>query len=98
MNYAEAEGLQAAIARICEESAQAVRDGKTLLTDKKSVKASLPANAAWWQQVPYIITLIKTGLRTDANILVETGFARDPHQFAVITRFWCNSSLPIFSL
>lgn len=28
LNYAEEEGLQAAITRICEEAAQAVRDGK----------------------------------------------------------------------
>jgi glutamate synthase (NADPH/NADH) large chain len=37
LNYPESEGLQAAITRICEEAAQAVRDGKTLLviSDKK---------------------------------------------------------------
>jgi hypothetical protein len=28
--------------------------------------------------------LINAGLRTDANIIVETALARDPHQFAVI--------------
>jgi glutamate synthase (NADPH/NADH) large chain len=31
LNYREEEGLQAAVNRICEESAQAVRDGQTLL-------------------------------------------------------------------
>lgn len=38
--------LQAAITRICEESAQAVRDGKTLivLTDKNIRQGYLPAN------------------------------------------------------
>lgn len=48
LNYAETEGLQAAITRICEESAQAVRDGKTLivLTDKNIRQGYLPANAA----------------------------------------------------
>ncbi|MCG4607338.1 hypothetical protein L0O74_13505, partial [Bifidobacterium longum] len=31
LNYVATEGLEAAIVRICEEAAQAVRDGKTLL-------------------------------------------------------------------
>jgi glutamate synthase (NADPH/NADH) large chain len=45
LNYAEEEGLQAAITRICEEAAQAVRDGKTLivLTDKNIRQGLLPA-------------------------------------------------------
>lgn len=88
LNYAETEGLQAAITRICEESAQAVRDGKTLivLTDKNIRQGYLPANAALATGAVHH-HLIKTGLRTDANIMVETGFARDPHQFAVLLGF-----------
>lgn len=75
LNYAETEGLQAAITRICEESAQAVRDGKTLivLTDKNIRQGYLPANAALATGAVHH-HLIKTGLRTDANIMVETGF------------------------
>ncbi|MDR2060440.1 MAG: glutamate synthase large subunit, partial [Acinetobacter sp.] len=71
LNYAEAEGLQAAIERICEESAQAVRDGKTLivLTDKNFREGYLPANAALATGAVHH-HLIKTGLRTDANIMV----------------------------
>ncbi|MFM6957399.1 MAG: glutamate synthase central domain-containing protein, partial [Acinetobacter sp.] len=48
LNYPEAEGLQAAVARICEEAAQAIRDGKTLLvlTDKNIREGFLPANSA----------------------------------------------------
>lgn len=56
LNYPESEGLQAAIQRICEESAQAIRDGKTLLviSDKKFVKAIyLPMR--FWQQVQFTI-------------------------------------------
>ncbi len=37
--------------------------------------------------------LINVGLRTDANIIVETGLARDAHQFAVILWFRCDSDL-----
>lgn len=38
--------------------------------------------------------LINVGLRTDANIIVETGLARDPHQFAVILGFGATGNLP----
>jgi glutamate synthase (NADPH/NADH) large chain len=38
--------------------------------------------------------LIQVGLRTDANILVETGFARDPHQFAVLLGFGATAIYP----
>ncbi len=40
--------------------------------------------------------LINVGLRTDANIIVETALARDPHQFAVILGFGATAivSLP----
>ncbi len=88
LNYVESEGLQAAISRICEEAAQAVRDGKTLivLTDKNLREGLLPANAALATGAVHH-HLIQVGLRTDANILVETGFARDPHQFAVLLGF-----------
>lgn len=95
LNYAETEGLQAAITRICEESAQAVRDGKTLivLTDKNIRQGYLPANAALATGAVHH-HLIKTGLRTDANIMVETGFARDPHQFAVLLGFGATAIYP----
>ncbi|MGK3626383.1 glutamate synthase large subunit, partial [Acinetobacter sp. A11] len=95
LNYAEEEGLQAAITRICEEAAQAVRDGKTLivLTDKNIRQGLLPANAALATGAVHHY-LIKTGLRTDANIMVETGFARDPHQFAVLLGFGATAVYP----
>ncbi|WP_228137281.1 glutamate synthase large subunit, partial [Acinetobacter sp. V2] len=95
LNYAEEEGLQAAITRICEEAAQAIRDGKTLivLTDKNIRQGFLPANAALATGAVHHY-LIKTGLRTDANIMVETGFARDPHQFAVLLGFGATAVYP----
>jgi glutamate synthase (NADPH/NADH) large chain len=95
LNYAETEGLQAAVARICEEAAQAVRDGKTLivLTDKNIREGFLPANSALVTGAVHHY-LIQVGLRTDANILVETGFARDPHQFAVLLGFGATAIYP----
>ena len=95
LNYAASEGLQAAISRICAEVAQAVRDGQTLiiLTDKKIADGYLPANAVLVTGAVHHY-LIQVGLRTDANIIVETGFARDPHQFAVLLGFGATAIYP----
>ncbi|WP_171258512.1 glutamate synthase large subunit [Acinetobacter boissieri] len=95
LNYDISEGLKAAIQRICEESAQAIRDGKTLLiiSDKKIRTGYLPANAAMVTGAIHH-HLIKVGLRTDANIIVETGIARDPHQIAVILGFGATAIYP----
>lgn len=95
MNYAETEGLEAAIARICEEAAQAIRDGKTLLviSDRKIRQGYLPANSAMVTGAIHH-HLMKVGLRTDANIVVETALARDAHQFAVILGFGATAIYP----
>src|SRR5574343_300213 len=95
LDYPESEGLEAAIARICEESAQAVRDGKTLLviSDKKIREGYLPANAVLATGAIHHY-LSKTGLRTDANLILETAVARDPHQFAVILGFGATAIYP----
>jgi glutamate synthase (NADPH/NADH) large chain len=38
--------------------------------------------------------LVNTNLRCDANIIVETGSARDPHQFAVLLGFGATAIYP----
>ncbi|MCF9033521.1 glutamate synthase large subunit [Acinetobacter nectaris] len=95
LNYEVSEGLQQAITRICEESAQAIRDGKTvlILSDKKIKEGYLPANAVLITGAVHHY-LIQTGLRADANIIVETALARDPHQFAVILGFGATAIYP----
>ncbi|WP_171289069.1 glutamate synthase large subunit [Acinetobacter apis] len=95
LNYVASEGLHAAIQRICEESAQAIRDGKTVLiiSDKKIREGYLPANALMATGAIHH-HLIQQGLRTDANIVVETALARDAHQFAVILGFGATAIYP----
>ena len=71
LNYAQSEGLQAAIVRICAEAEAAVKNGKTLLilSDKNIRPDYLPANAI-------LVTgavhhhLSAVGLRCDADKLV----------------------------
>ncbi len=95
LNYAESEGLQAAIARICDEAETAVKNGKTLLilSDKNIRPNYLPANALLATGAVHH-HLSSVGLRCDANIIVETATARDPHHFAVLLGFGATAIYP----
>src|SRR5262249_40874123 len=80
LQYEPAEGLRAAIPRICEQAEAAVRDGKLVLvlSDRFLVQGKLPAHALLAVGAVHR-RLVETGLRCKCNILVETGTARDPH-------------------
>jgi glutamate synthase (NADPH) large chain len=95
LNYDEAEGLEAALRRICAEAAAAVKAGQTLLvlSDKALAKGKLPANAILATGAVHH-SLSEAGLRADANIIVETGLARDPHHFAVLIGFGATAVYP----
>lgn len=95
LNYPESEGLANAVKRICEESAQAIRDDKSILilSDKNIREGHLPANAVLVTGAVHHY-LIQHGLRTDANLIIETGVARDPHQFAVLLGFGATAIHP----
>ncbi|WP_252176557.1 glutamate synthase large subunit [Endozoicomonas sp. 4G] len=98
INYRPEEGLKAAIERICNEAEQAVRDGKALihLSDRAIKEHKLPVHAAMATGAVHH-RLIDTGLRSDANILVETATARDSHQFAVLLGFGATAIYPYLS-
>ena len=96
LNYDPAqETLEAALRRMCAESAAAVRAGQTfiVLSDRNIAAGLLPANAilATGAVSHY---LSAEGLRTDANIIVESGFARDAHHFAVLVGFGATAVYP----
>lgn len=95
LNYSQDEGLHAAIDRICNEAAAAIRTGKTILilSDKHIREGYLPANAVMVTGAVHHY-LMQQGLRTDANLIVETGFARDAHQFAVLLGFGATAIYP----
>ncbi len=95
MNYRPELGLKKAIEAICEQAEQAVRDGKVLLvlTDKDLKPEELPASTLMATGAVHH-HLVAKGLRCDANILVETGWARDSHQFAVLFGFGATAVYP----
>jgi len=95
LQYEPAEGLRAAIVRMCAQAEAAVRDGRLvlLLSDRYLVKGKLPAHAL-------LVTgavhqhLTRAGLRCRCNLLIETATARDPHHFACLIGFGATAVYP----
>lgn len=77
--------LKQAIERLADEAEAAVRSGVVLLVvsdrqiGQSLIQIPAPLSVGAIQQ-----RLVDTNLRCDANIIVETGSARDPHHFAVL--------------
>ncbi|MEZ9049754.1 glutamate synthase large subunit [Vibrio sp. 10N.247.311.64] len=87
--------LEQAIKAVCDSAEQEVSEGAVLvvLSDKGLDKGKLPIPAA--MLVGAVQTrLADTNLRCDANIVVETATARDPHQFAVLLGFGATAVYP----
>lgn len=87
--------LQEALEAICAEAEGKVRNGSVLiiLSDKNIAPDRLPIPA------PMAVGavqrhLVEQNLRCDANIIVETASARDPHHFAVLIGFGATAIYP----
>ena len=95
LQHSEEMGLEAALKAVCAEAEQAVRDGKVILvlSDRDINKGELPINAFMATGAVHH-HLVEKGLRCDSNIVVETGFARDPHHFAVLFGFGATAVYP----
>jgi glutamate synthase (NADPH/NADH) large chain len=85
LNYTPELGLEEALLSLCDEISGAVRDGVVfvVLSDRDIAADTLPIHAALATGAVHQ-RLIRDGLRCDCNIIVETGTARDSHQFAVL--------------
>ncbi len=88
-------GLAVALDQVCEQAEKATRDGKFLLilSDRYLKKGKLPIHALLATGAVHH-HLVKTGLRCDANIVVETGVARDSHHFACLIGFGATMVYP----
>lgn len=89
------ETLHDRLVQICQEAEQAVRSGKMLmvLSDRNISKQRLPVQALLATGAVHH-HLTKVGLRCNANIVVDTGSARDPHQFAVFIGYGATAVHP----
>ena len=90
--------LKAAVEMVCQQAADAVGSGKTLLilsdrqvSEEQWVVSATMATGAVHHR------LIEKGLRCAANIIVDTAEARDSHQFAVLLGFGATAIYPYLS-
>ncbi len=87
--------LPDALDRICVQAEQATRDGKLLLvlSDRYLEEGKMPVHALLATGAVHH-HLVKAGLRCDANIVVETGVARDAHHFACLIGYGATMVYP----
>jgi len=95
LQYDEPMGLKAGIEAIVKDAEAAVRAGKTILvlTDREIEQGKLPIHALLATGAVHH-HLAALGLRCDANIVVETATARDPHHFAVLIGYGATAVYP----
>ena len=95
LNYPSDGNLRAAIERVCDEAERAVKNGKVILvlSDRAIAKDTLPIHALLATGAIHH-RLIKASLRCDANLVVETGTARDPHHIAVLIGYGATAVFP----
>ncbi len=91
----EEKGLKQAIADMCDDAVEAVKNGTALLIlsdlDIEKGLITIPSAMATGAVHHRLIT---EGLRPEANIIVETGAARDPHHFAVLFGYGATAVYP----
>jgi glutamate synthase (NADPH/NADH) large chain len=99
LQYAQEEGLKRAIERICNEAEYVVKQKRAafvVLTDRNIKPNRLPIPAA--MAVGAVQKrLIEKSLRCDANIVIETASARDPHHFAVLIGLGATAIYPFLA-
>jgi len=90
------ESLETAVKRICTEAISAVRDDSKviiILSDKEIATGLLPVHALLATGAVHH-ALIKADCRCDANLVIETGTARDSHQLAVLVGYGATCVYP----
>src|SRR5580698_3272703 len=95
LQYEPEEGLEQALRRLCSQAEAAVRDGTMvlLLSDRYLVRGKLPAHALLATGAVHQ-HLVRSGLRCQCNLLIETATARDPHHFACLIGFGASAVYP----
>ncbi|MBT8040795.1 MAG: glutamate synthase large subunit [Gammaproteobacteria bacterium] len=87
--------LESALTKLADDSVRAIEDGATIivLSDRGIANGLLPIPA------PLAVGAVHQGLmrcgqRPNANIVIETGSARDPHQYAVLLGLGATAIYP----
>ena len=88
-------GLETALRKLAADSVEAVRNGATIivLSDRGIANGLLPMPAPLAVGAVHQ-ALLRAGQRPNANIVIETGSARDPHQYAVLLGLGATAIYP----
>jgi glutamate synthase (NADPH) large chain len=94
----EKTNLKAALEKLCKDVAAAVASGKVLmfLSDAGFAKGVLPIHALLAVGAVHQY-LTHVGLRCEANLIIETATARDPHQIAALIAYGATAVYPYLS-
>jgi glutamate synthase (NADPH/NADH) large chain len=95
LNVDAEKSLPEALDGICAQAEKAVREGRFLLTlsDRYLERGKLPVHALLATGAVHH-HLVNTGLRCDANIIIETAVARDAHHFACLIGYGATFVYP----
>ncbi|AGY91308.1 hypothetical protein SPICUR_01445 [Spiribacter curvatus] len=95
LGFATDGSLEAAIHAIRDEAAEAVRGGATLLvlSDRELSRDRIPVHALLATGAVHH-HLVRTGLRCDTNLVVETGTALNSHECAVLIGYGATAVYP----
>ena len=90
-----AEGLQAALEHVCQESTDAVLAGYNILVlSDREASVNRVAMPALLATAAVHHHLIRQGLRTSTGLVVETGEAREVHHFCVLAGYGAEAVNP----
>src|SRR2546427_195309 len=94
-----AAGMEAALASLCAHAEDAIKLGYNILiiSDRK-VSAELMPIPALLATAAVHQHLVRKGLRTSTGLVVETGSAREVHQFALLAGYGAEAIHPYLAL
>jgi len=93
------EGVEAKLASLCAEAVDAIRSGHNILIiSDRGVTAQQVAVPALLALSCIHQHLVRTGLRTTAGLVVETGTAREVHHFAVLAGYGAEAVHPYLAM
>ena len=93
------EGVEAKLASLCAEAVDAIKSGKNILIiSDRAVNAEQVGIPALLSLSAIHQHLVREGLRTTAGLVVETGSAREVHQFAVLAGYGAEAVHPYLAL
>ncbi len=93
------EGVEAKLASLCAEAVDAIKGGKNILIiSDRNLNATQVAIPALLALSAVHQHLVREGLRTTAGLVVETGTAREVHQFAVLAGYGAEAVHPYLAM